>query len=171
MKIRSGFVSNSSSSSFIVIGFVADDNKMKNLRKRFEGTVLVVDKNFGHARFGWETEKYHDMGSKIIFSYIQAISLIEDVRNVDDKFKAKAEDWLKMLEKVIKDNLGVREIEWKLTTILDLEESNGKYHAYIDHQSASYEGMNTQMFDSEEELTRFLFNNDSYIQTGNDNGY
>jgi hypothetical protein len=169
MKIRSGFVSNSSSSSFIVIDSAIDNNRIKELKKNFEGTVLVVDGSFGHTEFGWEREEHYDTGSKIIFAYIQAMSLIEATWNTDDELKAKSEEWLEMLEKVVKKNLGVREIEWKLTTRWDLEKSTGKAHAYIDHQSASCEGMNTEMFDSEEELTNFLFSDKSYIQTGNDN--
>jgi hypothetical protein len=41
---------------------------------------------------------------------------------------------------------------------------------YIDHQSASYEGENMEMFEDEQTLHDFLFSNNSYIQTGNDNG-
>lgn len=48
--------------------------------------------------------------------------------------------------------------------------NNEEVYGYIDHQSASYEGDNIKMFESEETLTRFLFSEDSFIQGGNDNG-
>lgn len=162
MKIRSGFVSNSSSSSFIVISQNGEDESYE-LRKKYEAgiTTLVVDGKLGHTEFGWEHEEYNDFGSKLVFAYLQAHYLIE---NKDERGKM----WLAMLEEVVKENLGVNEIEWNVTTTYNNDDE--KTWAYIDHQSASCEGENTEMFVDKISLKSFLFNTYSYIETGNDNG-
>jgi len=162
MKIRSGFVSNSSSSSFIVITSITSGDYIHKLRKKFEGQSLVIDKDFGETEFGWQFEKYSDFGSKIIFAYLQAAYMTIYRKDTDS-----GQQWLNMLEKVIKDKLKISEIVWNISAEYDSPE--GKDHAYIDHQSASYEGKNTDMFDDENSLTNFLFNPQSYIETGNDN--
>lgn len=80
----------------------------------------------------------------------------------------RGKKWLAMLEEVVKENLGVNEIEWNVTTKYNDDE---KTWAYIDHQSASCEGMNIEMFVDKISLKLFLFNTYSYIETGNDNDY
>jgi hypothetical protein len=139
MKTRGGFVSNSSSSSFIIIS-----NNSNLSIPNYKGDDLVVDSSFGTDQFGWEFEEYYDFGSKVIFSYLQARAI-------------NNQTWLNMLETVIKSNCNVSDITWQLDD------------AYIDHQSSSCEGQCVEMFDSEDQLKQFLFNNSSYIKTGNDN--
>lgn len=169
MKIRHGFVSNSSSSSFVVINALTDEGfYIRKLKENLEGTQLVVDRNFGETKFGWSSEEYYDFGSKVIFAYLQANYLADcEFINSPECIK-QGKRWLAMLEKVLKDKLKITDIVWNITTQYG-EKAEGKDHAYIDHQSASIEGSNTEMFDSEESLTNFLFNPTSYIQTGNDN--
>jgi len=165
MKIRNGFVSNSSSSSFIVISPITGGDYLTRLRKMYAGDVLVVDKNFGSHKFGWENEEYYDLGSKVCFAFIQAEYLVRDYYG--EQTREKGMKWMKMLESVIKDKMQVTEVVWNITTEYG-EKAEGKDYAYIDHQSASYEGENTEMFESEEALANFLFGG-SYIKTGNDN--
>lgn len=151
MKIRAGFVSNSSSSSFIVI-----DRSGLCEQPYFDRNVLVVDGSLGETRFGWQWDRYSDAGSKIIFSYLQA------------KY-AHRDDYVEMLEKVIKNHTGIRDIMWLVSD--NYYEEDGKTHntnwAYIDHQSIG--DYNLEMFDNEESLRSFLFNENSFIRTGNDN--
>lgn len=168
MKIRNGFVSNSSSSSFIVIEpltgpihvgkcFVDDENR------------LVVDRHTGYGEFGWEYETHHDFGSKLIFAFCQADYMLHPIYK-SDVTQETGKKWMDMLEKVVKDVLNVKEIIWNITTTTKYgEETEGRDRVYIDHQSASYEGENTEMFENEQTLKNFLFNPNSYIQTDNDN--
>jgi hypothetical protein len=151
MKIRKGFVSNSSSSSFVVIdtskGFISP-SALKN-------PTLVVDGNLGETEFGWGADVLYDYGSRIIFAYLQTTY-------------AKNPEWLEMLEDVIKGNSKVKEIIWNVTETYD--SPDGKTWAYIDHQSSAAEGMNTEIFDDADKLKDFIFGKDSKIVLDNDNG-
>ena len=149
MKIRKGFVSNSSSSSFIVIG----DGPLKELK--IDGTVIIGQ--HGETEFGWENTVYDGVWSRINFAYLQAVDRSE---------------WLEMLEDILKEHLGCTEIVYLINTSYDEkpDSEHGPYvRGYIDHQSAACEGSNTEMFESKEKLKQFLFCADSYIQGGNDN--
>ena len=112
----------------------------------------------GEYEFGWDNHTYLDFWSKANFAYMQALYL---------KDTDKDKNWVEMLERVIKKHTGIKEIEWKVD--LTWEDREGMLSGYIDHQSASTEGENIEMFESEEALASFLFNRKSLIQTGNDN--
>jgi hypothetical protein len=145
-KMRKGFVSNSSSSSFIVIG----QGPTTDL-PYCEDDILTIDSKLGETEFGWQNERYNDSGSRVVFAWLQA------------KYKP---EWMEMFEKVVKEHLGVSFIDCKLS---DSWSDDGEY-GYIDHQSAACECANTEMFISEYDLAQFLFASDSFIQCGNDNG-
>jgi hypothetical protein len=149
-RCRFGFVSNSSSSSFIVIA-----NTHMIPEKLYAGRTLSVGRD-GETEFGWEQRKYHSEYDRINFAYIQAMTAIDG-----DK---PNQTWLDMLDKVVKEYTGANKVENLLS-----KDYNSDTWAYIDHASASYEGENIEMFESEEALKNFLFSNDSYIQGDNDN--
>jgi hypothetical protein len=159
MKIRNGFVSNSSSSSFLVIKKLQEEDLKASaqlinsyVRGFGENNILTVDRYIGETEFGWSPQRHYEIGSKIVFAYMQA-------KYVD------REDWVDLLEEVIKEVSDAKAIDWMIN-ITDCDSPN---YGYIDHQSASYTGENTEMFDSKEELINFLFGSDSFVMTDNDN--
>lgn len=165
MKIRSGFVSNSSSSSFIVMG-----KGRLSLPEKNSDTLVVPDDFGGETEFGWEPKDYFDFGSKLNFAYLQTQNGQEELEPLLDlalKVTNKSNNFrLELLEKVLKESMHVTEFIWNLTDDYDSED---KTYGYIDHASAAGEGQNLEMFESEEEMRKFLFCNDSKIHTDNDN--
>jgi hypothetical protein len=147
MKVRHGFVSNSSSSSFVVI---AEGNLvMKNALKDDAWENRMGD---GQYEFGWQNERYGDVDSRANFAFLQAL----ETNNTE---------WLAMIEKVITEHTGAMYVLHGF----DMDKDGWLKEGYIDHQSSATEGQNTEMFKSEEALRNFIFANGSYIQCGNDN--
>ena len=164
MKIRSGFVSNSSSSSFIVIGESGVEEEIKRLRGLYGGREnLVVTPDLGCHQFGWEETTYGQFWDRVFFAWIQAKEMQKP------RAKGGHPEWMKMLERVLKMKLKVKKIFWNVSTE---SAPKGKWEdwCYIDHQSSAVEGANIGMFEGETELVNFLFSPASYIEGGNDNG-
>jgi hypothetical protein len=156
MKTRKGFVSNSSSSSFIVI-----DNSGNNIIPDFNGNILYIPESFKESiypnnfQFGWEEIEYHDFPSKLNWCVLCTM------------YKPEM-PWLEMLTEVLKEDLHIEKIVNNLQ--LDSEGNPAKSFAYIDHQSTPNENYdNAYMFKDKELLRNFLYNKRSYIQGGNDN--
>lgn len=148
MKIRNGFVSNSSSSSFICV--VNSNNKVIPEKHELfiDNEYKIGEHNTGEYQFGWQTSVYNDVISKINFSYIQA-KILEEKGNSEP---------IKMLEELLTDIYKIDKIKW---TNIDA--------FYIDHASSAEEDRNCEMFESKESLMNFIFDSGSYIDNDNDN--
>lgn len=182
MKIRNGFVSNSSSSSFIVIGSFPNDNEIEKSKGYIQGfsfdsddpgLVILPNSNLGINEFGWENTRYEAFGSKLNFCALQILYVKEYFK--DDKEAEfynncygsklpKGTDWkayFNMLREVCRDYLDIG--------IALREDLCDDETGYIDHQSCAGEGENMEMFETKDKLISFLLSDESYIQGGNDN--
>jgi len=150
MKVRVGFVSNSSSSSFVVSG-----PGELILENTLVGKIYVIGAN-GKREFGWERERTFDFDSKVNWAAMQAMY------SPDDLLEMK----MYMLENVIKEHMGAAHVDISL----QIDDYDKPGYGYIDHQSTSSEDDSfLEIFESEQQLKEFLFCPKNYIQGGNDN--
>lgn len=173
--IRTDFVSNSSSSSFIVINdYVSDIDKKKAIENVQNIKKIYLPAKYGTYNFGWENTIYDDIWSKLNFCAIQLHDLkccdtSKDNLSKMPKYyrdfytKYNFDKCLKMFKDICKKYLNL-DINIKLKY-----EDDEKYDYYIDHQSSVTEARNMKMFDDEDTLYKFLLSEKSYIQGGNDN--
>lgn len=181
MKTRNDFVSNSSSSSFIVI---KDTNcESYNFNNQ---TILIPNSEQGNYEFGWQFAKYDDFWSKLNFCALILISIdenrkwVKDDKDCDSSWEkeynqqrkdiiAKYDSMKEMLVDVCHNEFHL-DIELRTPEQCDCCGGKDAIFAYIDHQSNIFENSeNASMFDSETHLINFLTSKDSFIKTGNDN--
>lgn len=168
MKIRNGFVSNSSSSSFVVYG--RDPSKMihtlpkelytKSYRYGRNVDNIVLPFTEAQMEFGWQFERYYDIKDRINFCAAMIMDMPENIR-----YEHK-----RMLETVIEKHISDDEyVEIVYDYNFFFWDSIESEKLYIDHQSSWREGRNTELFESEKNLEDFIFNSESFIQCGNGN--
>lgn len=176
MKTRFDYVSNSSSTSFIVIEKCADIND-----KRYHyDEPLILPNEYGCCEFGWQDARYDDFLSKLNWCAI-ILNEIHQAKNDTRTFEIDESDasWYtnakrKMItfcenyDKYVNMLIGVCKKHFNLEIKLNFDED--RLFFYIDHQSGVFEKPeNVKMFESEDTLYTFLASPHSYIQCGNDN--
>ena len=167
MKRRYGFISNSSSSSFVVI--CEKGNSQSIPEEAFdENGYLPIPNMMGWYCFGWDTRWYGNILDRINFAFCQLMYLSEGGFPPTEKSECYDyyQDFLRVLE-----NHGIK--PRFVLTEADAREAGQSLYAdsfdfYIDHQSSAVEGKNLEIFDPGA-LESFLFNEGSGIQGGNDN--
>lgn len=166
MKVRSGFVSNSSSSSFVVINDndKSDHDEIVSYFQKNPNPVFPLKD--GHREFGWDFLEYVSWKSKLNFAMIQALYSLKD---------GNTRHWNMFLEYL--QSVGVPEesvcvsrdryfgeLPETVNCTLDDEDSY-----YIDRASTVVNGECTEIFESPENLKDFIESQDSSLFTGNDN--
>jgi hypothetical protein len=168
MKTRRDFVSNSSSASFIVITDTGAAQRLSAAEEQY----TLPDPEFGESAFGWQTEKYGDVRSKLNWCAIVLRDKREQEKydNPDETLRECVEKpWFRFaeMEKMFLKVCSDAGLRVKIRPPSDEYD----YDCYIDHQSAVGEAPeNARMFKSEKALRDFLFNGGSYIDCSNDNG-
>ena len=197
MKIRKGFVSNSSSSSFIVpdmrVPEALDYSSLRsffnpnefvwdyegNLRKIHTITLPITE---GNRYFGWEDTRYTDFADKLNYLFLQIQSMHQDVR-LKNKLEYTLENTLKSICEKAYNIKGLKYGEFDvkvdynhLLSSTSVFESIYKYGDiyHIDHQSTwgEHEPAIAKYFAQNKpnaDLMEKYLVGESYIQGGDDN--
>lgn len=112
---------------------------------------------FGRGEYGWEWEKYDWEDDKANYLYECLIDLYYDWTNDDDTKLLEICDQIK--QDLASYGIGCKFEEFDRDTL---------FAGWVDHGGENRELVEYLLSDSDN-LIRYLFNDDSYILTGNDN--
>lgn len=150
MKVRLGYVTNSSSSSFVAI--IKEEPDIDEIRKSFDEIKLG---NVGEIRFTIEFVKVSDFYSKLNFIALQILYSEDEKQNVNLNIDRKT------LNDMIEKDL-LKRLNWS-----HLEYLKSKYDAYIDHDTINNKVVDLILKDINH-LKRFLYSNKSILVVDSD---
>ena len=172
MKLRLDFVSNSSSSSYVIITDTGGNVEAGSLARV---SLSLPDPDIGTAEFGWQTEKYYGLGPKLNWCAL----IIDKKRDMEEnegpggRLKAAVlEPWScsKAMMELLIGVCAEHGLDVRVHRVGEDDEEE-EFSCYIDHQSNMSETpRNARMFKSKKAMEDFLFNDGSYIDNSNDNG-
>jgi hypothetical protein len=186
MKIRNGFVSNSSSSSFIVHGTSDHYEVPQLLKTQKDKKTLKIPQTFGgEYQFGRERQNYYGFANRLNWAVLQALYVKEcwdeigskERRYIDCVYEGANKKFLEthhvdleLLYEVLKEELYVENIinEFALEKFSEEFPENPFQKAYIDHGSNWHDKKQnvTEIFGEEPDKNKifeWLFNSDGYI--------
>lgn len=190
MKERTDYVSNSSSSSFIVISNAKETNEEDVIKREFSkyteeySEYLFPNKKYKFT-FGWEFENSCLFGEKLNFIGLQLLYILcMKINGTKSQYcevnpQTDFDKYYAMVRKVCLERFGIKvKLDtsnlsvnlWEGTSDKFVHSVNMGYEMYIDHQSSVEEGSCMDMFESEDAMYDFLSNSNSYVEGGNDNG-
>jgi hypothetical protein len=192
MKIRNGFVSNSSSSSFVVFSPSLIYEIPMLLKHQKDQKTLKIPQTFGgEYEFGRQRQNYTDFGSRLNWAIIHALSIKKCWDEKDEKernyipsvyegenlkFLEKYSNCLDLIYEVLKENIKVENIK---NNILYYNSPYQKIdedefcEGYIDHGSSWHEREQNiiDIFGEEpnkESIFEWLFNPGNYVANRSD---
>lgn len=110
--------------------------------------------------FGWEFETYHDFETKL--SYVHQCLTYSDTWEDYDRRKDALVEFL--------HNHGVAGVTLPPAN-RDTEYVSSGFDGYVDHGDEYLDGDILPLLEKPERLAQFLFDDRSYLETGNDNDY
>lgn len=152
MKIRKGFVSNSSSSSFICIS-----NKGEEKRPILRGGVLSIPRN-RYSETDFSSGKYDRFDDKLNFLYLQIL------QRDDNKYYQEFLNFLKSVFERDVPNLKIKENLY--LDFIDFIDEDGftTFSGSIGNGAAFEDKDFDLIFESAQTLHDFLFNSGSYVE-------